>query len=265
MGFIFQPNDGYIMPAHFGPAQDLKIGHYLDVKSYTIAYTTDKDSVAALLPEPFEPADEPGVSIICQVCRGVSFLAGGGYNLILVKLDAVFCGKKDHVACGFGAALWENDTYPIILGRELAGAPKLYAEIPDPWINNDNVSFYCSEYGTRLLEAEIRNLAPANEETVQQMQKQADSAHTLWWRYLPNLNQQGAEVSYATEVRNRSTIKQVSLGEGSHRFYETAFQKTPVSAYIMKGLSTLKVKEYRPAVAARSSSDLLFAEAKKLE
>lgn len=265
MGFIFQPNDGYIMPAHFGSPQDLKIGRYLDQTAYTISYTSDKDAVAALLPKPFEPADEPVVSITCTVCRGVSFLAGGGYNLIAVNLAAVFNGKKDHVAGGFAVVLWENDTYPIILGRELLGAPKLYAEIPDPWINNDNITYYCSEYGTRLLEAEIRNLAPANEETIQQMQQQADSGHWLCWRYLPKLNQQGAEVSYATDVRSRRTIKQVWFGEGSHRFHEVTFHKTPVSAYIMKGLSTLEVKEYRPAVVVKGSNDLLFAETKKLE
>ncbi len=265
MSFIFQSNASYMMPAHFGTPQDLKIGRYLDQTSYTISYITDKDAVAALLPEPFEPTDEPGVSITCTVCRGVSFLAGGGYNLIAVNLSVVFHGKKNHVTGGFAAILWENDTYPIILGRELLGAPKLYAEIPAPWITDNALSFYCSEYGTKLLDAEIKNPTPADEKTVQQMQQQAGSGHWFCWRYLPNLNQQGAEVSYATDVRSRPTIKQVWLGEGSHRFYETTFQKTPVSNCIMKGLNTLKVKEYRPAVVVKGSNDLLIAETRKLE
>ena len=265
MGFIFQPNAGYMMPAHFGPPQDLKVGHYLDQTSYTVAYTTDKDAVAALLPEPFEPADEPMVSVTCQVCRGVSFLAGGGYNLIAINLAVVFNGKKDHVAGGYALVLWENDTYPILLGRELLGAPKLYAEIPDPWINGDIRSFYCAEYGTRLLEAEIRNLKPADERTLQQMQQQREPGHWLCWRYLPKLDQRGAEVSFATDVRSRPTVQQAWFGEGSHRFYETTFEQTPVSAYIVRGLNTLKVKEYRRASVVRGSSDLLFAETKRLE
>jgi hypothetical protein len=174
-------------------------------------------------------------------------------------------GKKDHVAGGFSAVLWENDTYPIILGRELLGSPKLYAEIPDPRIEDNKLSFYCSEYGTKLLEAEIRNLTPADEKTVQQMQQQFSSGHILGWRYLPTLDQQGTEVSYATDHRNRTTVKQAWFGEGSHRYCATTFEETPISVHIMRGLNTLKVKEYRQATMVKSSADLLAAETKRLE
>lgn len=71
-------------------------------------------------------------------------MAGGGYNNIGINLAAVFNGKKDLVAGLYAAVLWENDTFPILIGRKLLGAPTLYAEILDPWPEGNNWRFYCS-------------------------------------------------------------------------------------------------------------------------
>ena len=132
MPYKFKPRTGYFMPANFGPLSSQRVCHYGDVTQLTILYLTDKDALAAYLPEPYEPADEPIVTVYCQVFRDVDFLAGRGYNVVGVNLAAVFNGKKDNFIGNYAAVLWENDTIPIITGRELLGAPKLYADIPDP-------------------------------------------------------------------------------------------------------------------------------------
>jgi len=265
MAFSFKPGTGYIMPAHFGQGQDLRVGHYLDLTAYTISYATNKDAVAALLPEALEPPDDALVSITYQKCRGVSFMAGGGYNLVTINVPCVFNGKKDHVPGAFALVLWENDTYPIILGRELLGAPKYYAEIPDPWIYEGGLSYYCAEYGTKLLEVNIKNLKPVADETLKQMNENGGKGKWLCWRYLPALDQNSEEVSFCTAVSSIPTVKQAWAGEGSHKFFETTFEQTPVAAYIMKGLNTLKVKEYRGAMVTHGSNDLLFADTVRLE
>lgn len=130
MGYTLQPNTGYLMPANFGPVSRQDTLHYQEVTRLSSSYLTEKDALAALLPEPFEPADEPAVTVYCQVGRRVDFVAGGGYNIIGINLAAVFNGKKDHVAGLYSAVLWENDTFPILIGRKLLGAPTLYAETP---------------------------------------------------------------------------------------------------------------------------------------
>lgn len=132
MSFTFNPDEGYLMPAHFGPPQNLRVGRYQDTTQYVVTYVTDKDTLAAVLPEPFEPADEPIVTISCGVCRGVSFLAGGDYNLIAVNLASVFNGKKDHVVGNFAAILWENDTR--VEGR--AGIVDEFHEAKWPMVTN---------------------------------------------------------------------------------------------------------------------------------
>ena len=144
MGYTLQPNTGYLMPASFGPVRRQDTLHYQEVTRLSISYVTEKDALAALLPEPFEPADESAVTVYCQVGRGVDLMAGGGYNNIGINLAAVFNGKKDNVAGLYSAVLWENATFPILIGRKLLGTPTLYAEIPDPWLEGNNWRFYCS-------------------------------------------------------------------------------------------------------------------------
>ena len=144
MGYILQPNTGYLKPANFGPVRRQDTLHYQEVTRLPISYVTEKGALAALLPEPFEPADEPAVTVYRQVGRGVDFMAGGGYNITGINLAAVFNGKKDNVAGLYSAVLWENATFPILIGRKLLGTPTLYAEIPDQWLEGNNWRFYCS-------------------------------------------------------------------------------------------------------------------------
>jgi len=265
MGYTFQPNTGYLMPAHFGPVRSQDVLRYQEVTRLSIPYVTDKDALAALLPEPFEPADEPVVTVWCQMGRGVDFMAGGGYNIVGVNLAAVFNGKKDHVTGLYAAVLWENDTFPILIGRELLGAPKLYADIPDPWLEGNNWYFYCSEYGAKLIEGEIRNATPADDAVCRRIEQETRKGRWMCWKYYPRADWKGAELSFPTAVPSRPTINQAWFGQGSCRFFDTTWEKAPVSVHIMKGLKTLVVKEYKPAVITKGSSDLLISETRKLE
>jgi hypothetical protein len=65
MGYTLQPNTGYLMPANFGLVRRQDTLHYQEVTRLSSSYLTEKDALAALLPEPFEPADEPAVTVYC--------------------------------------------------------------------------------------------------------------------------------------------------------------------------------------------------------
>jgi len=47
------------MVANFGPVRRQGTIHYQEVKRLSISRIPEKDAQATLLPEPFEPADEP--------------------------------------------------------------------------------------------------------------------------------------------------------------------------------------------------------------
>ena len=64
MGYTFQPNTGYLMPANFGPVKRQDVLHYQEVTRLSISYITDKDALAALLPvvECSSALTNPGVN-----------------------------------------------------------------------------------------------------------------------------------------------------------------------------------------------------------
>ncbi len=267
MAYIFNRDSGYSMPTGFGPARTQSVAHYGSVTQLIILYQTDKDALAALLPEPFEPADDPAVTVYCQVSREVDFMGGHGYNLVGVNLSAVFNGKKDRFTypLNYAAVLWENDTFPIIQGREVLGAPKIYADIPDPQQKGNNWSFHCSVYGKRLVEGEIKNTTPLDDTARQQIEQM--SGESLWagWKYIPKTNGIGSEVSFPTVIPHRLKIAEAWLGEGSHRFFETTWEDALTSAQVLQGLRTLVVKEYRSALIMKGTLDLLFGECRRIE
>lgn len=265
MPFTFKPNEGHFMPLNFGPLGGQKVCHYGDVTTLTLLYLTNKDALAALLPEPFQPADEPVVTVYCQVYRQVDFMAGGGYNVVGINLSAVFNGKKDHFLGNYAAVLWENDTIPIIAGREVLGAPKVYADIPDPQQEGNDWRFHCSVYGTRLVEGAIKNAAPVNEATRSEIERIAKGRMWMGWKYIPKADWSGPEVSFPTCIPTAPTVSQAWLGEPSHKFFETTWANSVYHSRIMAGLGTLTLKEYRGGVITRGTLDLLVSESRKLE
>ena len=107
------PKGSYFMPVSV-PQRPLKVGVFEDVWMLSTSYRTDTDVLAALLPLPFEPADEPLVTVHYAQCLKVKFLAGGGYNLIGVDLATVFNGRQDQLTGNYSLVMWENEVTPLL-------------------------------------------------------------------------------------------------------------------------------------------------------
>ncbi|RJP75265.1 MAG: hypothetical protein C4532_00625 [Candidatus Abyssobacteria bacterium SURF_17] len=260
-GFEYQGGQPYVMPGHFGAANtgwDGKVAHYEDNTAITIMYVTDREAVAALLPPGFTPTDPCVVSVAFVMCRGVDYMAGGGYNLVNVNVSARFEGKRDKAEGNFALVLWENDFFPIMLGREVLGAPKLYAEIPDAWMRDGKRGFTASENGTLLLEGEIWDLREATPEEMQAMAEQNKGKIWMGWKYIPSCDLRGADVSNATALPAKSDIKNVWMGQGKVTFHEVAWEKAPLSSRVVNVLNKLPVVQYQGALMTRGSQDLLI-------
>jgi acetoacetate decarboxylase len=70
--------------------------------------------------------------------NGVDFLAGGSYRIATISVEAKFDGKKDHVKGDYILVIFEDETIPIIGGREQIGAPKIYGDISSVKIMSDD-------------------------------------------------------------------------------------------------------------------------------
>jgi len=268
MGFQFEEGQPYVMPAHFGPATagwDGKVAHYEDNTALTILYSTEREAVSALLPPGFIATDPPIISVSCVMCRGVDFMAGGGYNLLAVNVSADFEGKRDKLSGNFALVLWENSFAPIMVGREILGAPKLMGEIPDAWMRDGKRGFSVSENGALLLEGEVSNLQKLPDEAVQELAQQAATKTWMGWKYIPSCNLKGADISTATALPAKAIFREVWMGQGAIHFHDVKWENAPLSYRAINALRALPVVQYQGALLTRLSQDLLIHKQHRLE
>jgi acetoacetate decarboxylase len=261
MGFKFEKGQPYIMPAHFGPATqgwDGKVAHYEDNTAIAILYTTERKAISALLPPGFVATDPPLVSVNFVMCRGVNFMAGGGYNLVAINVSVDFEGKKDKLSGNFALVLWENSFAPIVVGREVLGAPKLMAEIPDAWIRDGKRGFSISENGALLLEGEVSNLQKLSDDALKELAAQAAAATWMSWKYVPSCDLRGADISTATALPAKAVFREAWMGQGQVNFHSVQWEHAPLSYRIINALKELPIVDYQGAVLTRLSQDLLI-------
>ena len=253
------------MPVAFGPSRPHPAGVFDDVLSLSVVYRSDRQAIASVLPEPFEPDADPLVHIYCQQCRGVNFLAGGSYNLVGVNVAAVFNGVEDQVRGQFALVLWENAVAAIIRGRELLGIPKLFGDIPDPTMSDNKWHVQLRENGRTLIQMnleESRELTPAEIESLHESQ-----AHEGWfgWRYIPNINGIGAALSQPQQIGIENTYSRGWECTGETAFSDVEWETNPTSADILAGLRTLPLQEFVGASRMQGSVTLTRAKHRVLQ
>jgi hypothetical protein len=267
-GFVYEKGKPYIMPGHFGPSTegwDGQVAHYEDNTGITILFATDPEAIATLLPPGFVPTDPCVVSVIFSMCRGVNYMAGGGYNLVMVNASVRFEGKRDRAEGNFHLVLWENEFVPILLGREVLGAPKLYAEIPDAWMRKGKRGFAVSESGTVILEGEVWDLREATDAEIGLMAEQNKGKITMGWKHIPSCDLRGADVSSATALPTHLVTKSAWVGQGRAVFHEVPWEKAVLSHRIVSTLRRLPVVQEMGAIMARYSVDLLIHQQSHME
>jgi acetoacetate decarboxylase len=122
----------HFMPLIRGPLWDQKNlprHTYESTESLMLQYETDPEAIPSLLPDPFKPGKKPIVTVMFTDNNGVDFMAGGGYRFGLVSVAIQFDGEKGHLEGNYVLVMPENQTLPIITGREWLGMPKFYTDI----------------------------------------------------------------------------------------------------------------------------------------
>lgn len=265
MSYKFDDTKSYSMPTHCGTADkngQLKLdkGRYDYYHDTTITFETDYDAVAALLPPGFEPMEVATINVGHSMARGCDYMGGHGYNLIRVNAAARFNGKRDKAEGNFSLVMWENEFIPIMMGREVLGVGKLLAEIPDLSHRGDTFGFYAAEYGNRLVEGKVSNMKEVPIPAPASAPQPDYFSGWMSWKYIPNMDFKGAEVSHATALPAAPVVKRRWEGEGIIKFNELSFAEAPLSGQITTVLSKLPIKRYLGAVQWEGSTDLLISE-----
>ncbi len=254
--FQFEEGRRYLMPAHFGPPLRGKSSyHYRDVTTFSVSYRTDPDKLIRYLPEPFE-VRQPILTVFYQMCRQVDWMAGANYNLLGVNAAVRFNGKNDQIDGQFCLVLWENDTDPILRGRELQGIPKIFADIEDPAIIDGTWNTNASLRGHKIVDVELSDLSDAPDATLESMRESMKDSNWMGWKYVPKTGANGADVSYATLYPTSSAPERVRFGKGSVQWHELTWEQNPTQAHIANALAGLPILEYGPAVVIEGPTAL---------
>ena len=115
-------DEGWAMP--FGhPFYPRLPATYRDVRSQLVMFQAEPDSVARFLPQPLEPSPDG----LC-VAMGIQVpfcTAYGPFNEALLMLKARFRGEDGW----YIPIIWHDGPAGIAAGREIYGAPKVYASL----------------------------------------------------------------------------------------------------------------------------------------
>jgi len=252
-----------MMPAHFGVPKMPKppSGWYHDVTTMNVQYLTDRERLQSLLPHPFKVADEALVTVTYAQSRDVDWLAGRGYNLISVNAAVVFEGDQEELEGSFALVVWENLADPILSGRELTGIPKIFADIDDHTITDEEWRCGASHFGSAIVDLSIRNLTvPTAEQIVTAQAEQESKDNPMAWRYIPAVGGFGAAISEPTIYPSENVITEAQIGEGRIEWHRLTWEQNPTQFHIVNKLADLPVLEYRPAIVTKGSTNLMLPE-----
>ena len=257
--FQFNQDERYVMPAHFGPrTSKVPSGWYHDVTNLIISYRTDREMLAAFLPEPFEVAEDATISVVYACNKSVDWLAGHGYNLIGVNASVVFKGQVDHLQGFYTLVMWENLTDPILMGREIQGIPKIFADIPDHSIVNGNWRVKASHYSHGILEMTFSSMADPTAEEIVELQKSIEGKDNwMGWKYIPNPDGVGASLSTPTLFPAETVYTAVQIGKGTVAWEHLKWEQNPTQYHVVNALADLPVLEYLPAIMTKGSTNLV--------
>jgi hypothetical protein len=261
--FKFSPYERYMMPAHFGPAnQDKRAsGWYRDVTTMIVPFLTDREKLAAFLPEPFSVGEQPVVTVAYACSKDVDWLAGRGYNLIAVTASAVFNGENEQLEGQYSLVWWENLADAILSGRELTGIPKIFADITDHSVVDGLWHSRVSHFDNRILDISIKDLrTPSAEEIAAVQDAQEGKDHPMAWRYLPRVGGFGATVSEPTTFPSESTYTGMWIGEGNIDWNKLTWEQNPTQFHIVNALADLPILQYLPAMVTTGSTNLMVPE-----
>ncbi len=252
MSYRFDTRRQYLMPTHFGPMagprQTPDGARFADPddrikETWSVSFLTDAEAIARILPEGFELAGEPVVTVTFSYMTNIAWLAGRGYNMLGVTVPARVVTQNRSVAGPFLMVLWENLADPIITGREQLGFAKIYCEIVPASTANGITTCRASWLGHTFATMTL-SLSKDPPSTSGAPSASADErASLLHYRYVPKIGAWGEaaiEEAVMSPVTNTAGVcEQALAGTGEIAFHPTRWEDMPTQFHVVEGLRAL--------------------------
>jgi acetoacetate decarboxylase len=238
---------------------------YRERQSITLQYETDKQAIENLLPEFYKPTDKPIVNVSFVYNNGVDFMKGRGYNLTAFSLSAKHLGERETTEGNFIVVMYENDTLPIITGRELLGVPKLYGDIPPVRVLPDGrIKCEVSVWGHLLYGIEVTPETKQGDEIINAMNRNPRGAPMLGYKYIHSL-EGPPDVYYPIATPSDSVLKELWTGTRGAVYYgEPSEDDVALHKPILDAIKSLKMRKILSVSRSFGSSTLRTDLAKRL-
>ena len=250
--YKLDPDTCYTMPTcgKFRGPRPWETGgmRYGAITSVSVSFLSENEAVGWCLPEPFRPDDEPVVTVTLQKCEDVDWLAGRGYNLVGVDAAAVFDGERDrNVRGGYCIVMWEDMCEPILGGRDHSGVPKVFGDID--FVRTDDPGWECkvSRFSHPIVNFSVSDLTEMDRDACDAIEQTRRDAIWMNYKYFPRLENDGADVSYATVYPSSGQVAAAWSGVGAVRFNPATFRQVPTQHEYINLLAALPVVEMRSA------------------
>jgi hypothetical protein len=246
----------YRMPVSFGPApgprnlpaEQRHRRYEKQTLTLTISARADGDALARMLPPGFAVAQPASIEVSLMVLSDVGWLAGRGYNILIVRIPARWKGQEE-VSGHFVPVLWESMADPILTGREELGWPKIFADIEPSVVDNgawraraswEGFSFFEMSAGDWVEAAAPRAPPPM-----------------MFHKYLPRTGEWGeADIDQCTVTGPdgaRPQVKSAMMGQGSFAFHRARWHDMPTQYAIVNALAALPLEASGPASLVETS------------
>lgn len=253
------PSKLYLMPLSMGPMESWypAAGHgslYRERETVAMQYESEPDAIAALLPECYKPVNEATVTAAFAYCNGVSFMAGGGYRIATIMAGVQFDGERDHQVGNYPLVMFEDDTLPILLGRERLGIHKTYGDVSSiRSLDNGHVRCDVSLWGHPIFGMELGPLERQDESVCAAASAKASAMPLLGYKYIPS-TEGPADAAYPISTPGEVTIQQLSLGKtGELYFGDPDSADIPFINRLVAALTALPVKQVLAVSRSRDS------------
>lgn len=249
----------YRMPIGFGPAPGPRnlpadkahLRYRKETTTLSLSARTDAAMLGALLPKGFALRGEPRIEVSLLILTDIGWLAGRGYNILIVRIPAVWEGAE-RTEGDFVPVVWESMADPILTGRDELGWSKINATIPDPEIVDGGWRGLAAWEGHRFFEIAADGFAAQ-----EQAHALAPAMPMLFQKYMPRTGDWGrADVSYATATAPDGPapeIRSVEQGRGRFAFHPASWEEMPTQYPIVNTLAALPLRDFGPAFLVRSS------------
>lgn len=257
----------YSMPLIMGPLFDqaARPGRvYGRVESLAATFRTERDAVRPLVPDCFVIPDEPAITVSFGDHDLIDFMAGGGYRVAYAGVTARHDGEEATEGLHI-LVMWENETVPIVTGREMIGIPKLHAEItPIRETAQNTLRASASVWGHEVMRLEANGLKEQNLMVRRTAQKRVNATPWLGYKHVPSF-EGPPDVSYPMVVWNEIELRELWLGEGAFVGFGDADESDLGQlAAIPRALRSLPIGELMFASHARGSAVLALDRSHRL-